>query len=80
MQLCKHRSQAGVNQLGVTTIPARAHASEIAVGFAIIAFWRNLSGPAALSVVQIEPTSCQAVTCGQFYLQRSPDRQPRLSR
>ena len=23
MQLCKHRSQAGVNQLGVTTIPAR---------------------------------------------------------
>ena len=23
MQLCKHRSQAGVNQLGVTAIPAR---------------------------------------------------------
>ena len=23
MQLCKYRSQAGVNQLGVTTIPAR---------------------------------------------------------
>ena len=37
-------------------------ASEIAVGFAIIAFWRNFSGPAALSVVQIEPTNCQAVT------------------
>ena len=68
----KHRSQAG--QLGVTTM------SEIAVGFAIIAFWRNFSGPAALSVVQIEPTSCQAVMCGQFCLQRSPDRQPRLSR
>ena len=30
--------KAGVNQLGVTTIP------EIAVGFAIIAFWRNFSG------------------------------------
>ena len=31
------------------------HASEVAVGFAIIAFWRNLSSPTALSVVQIKP-------------------------
>ena len=38
------------------------HASEKAVDFAI-AFWR---GPAALSVVQIEPTSFQATKCGNF--------------
>ena len=37
------------NQLGMTAI--YQHASEIAVDFAV-AFWRNFSGPAALSIVQ----------------------------
>ena len=55
------------DQLGVTAILYQ-HASEVAVDFAI-AFWRNFSGPAVLSVVQIEPTSLQAVKCGQFCLQ-----------
>ena len=42
------------DQLGVTAIP-----SEIAVDFAI-ALWRNFSGPAALSVVQIRSNQCAA--------------------
>ena len=54
------------NQLGMTAI--YQHASEIAVDFAV-AFWRNFSGPATLSIVQIEPTSFQAVKCGKFCLQ-----------
>ena len=45
-----------------------------------VAFWRNFSEPAALSVVQIEPMRCQAIMCRQFCPQRSPDRQQRQSR
>ena len=36
--------------------------------------------PPRYPVAQIEPMSCQAVNCGQFCLQRSPDRQPRQLR
>ena len=70
MQLCKHRDMLiNHDQLGVTAIYTMyQHASEVAVDFAI-AFWRNFSGPAVLSVVQIEATSLQAVKCGQFCLQ-----------
>ena len=33
--------------------------------------WCDFSGLTTLSVVQIEPMSCQAVNCGHFCLQRS---------
>ena len=56
-----------INQLGVTEIMQHAtDASEIAVP---IAFWHNFPHPSRYPVVQIEPTSYQAVYCGQFCLQ-----------
>ena len=61
--VCKHRSQTGVNQLGVTTIPARewdscglCHHSSLAQ---FLRFRR--------AICSTDRTySCQAVTCGQF--------------
>ena len=54
------------DQLGVTAIYTMyQHASEVAVDFAI-AFWRNFSGPAVLSVVQIEATSLRQSSVGSF--------------
>ena len=52
------------------------HASEIAVGLGKL-FGTISPHPPRYPVAQIEPMSCQAVNCGQFCLQRSPDRQPR---
>ena len=58
-----------INQLGVTAIMQHTtDASGMAVGFAI-AFWHNFPHPPRYPVVQIEPTSYQAIYCGQFGLQ-----------
>ena len=54
-QLCKHRSQADVNQLGVTAIPV--YASEIAVGFAI-----------AFGAISLDPPRYPVVRVGRCVL------------
>ena len=58
------------------------HASviHVAVGRLGKLFGTISPDPPRYPVAQIEPMSCQAVNCGQFCLQRSPDRQPRLAR
>ena len=38
------------------------------MGFAIIALWRNFSGSAVLSVVQIEPTAARQSRVGSFLI------------
>ena len=55
-----------INQLGVTAI--MQHATDASESFAI-AFWHNFPHLPCYPVVQIEPTSYQAVYCGQFCLQ-----------
>ena len=62
------------NQMGVTAKPAREWDSCRLCHSSLARFlWTHHANP----VVQIEPTSLQAVNCLHFCLQKSPDRQPR---
>ena len=73
-QFSKHRSQAGVNWSHSVMISwawlQYQHTCTREWDFAI-AVCRNFFGPAALSVVQIEPMSYQAVMCGQLSSEES---------